>query len=1169
MLNSTAIILAGLAYVGLLFAVASWGDHVQNKPKPGAPRPLIYALSLGVYCTSWTYFGSVGLAAQSGFDFLPIYIGPLLVFVLGWRAVRAIADLAKRHNITSIADFIAARYGKNESLGALVAVIAVVGVVPYISLQLKAVAFSLQTVINGSGSAVIEHGPSAELMALFVTAAMAVFAILFGTRHIDTTEHQHGLVLAISVESVVKLLAFLAVGVFIIMSIGGGTDKLIATATARPDIAGLFTRDFDGSRWITMTLLSMCAILLLPRQFHMAVIENSNRNDIRRAAWLFPAYLVAINVFVVPIAVVGLLTLPPGTDGDTFVLALPVMASNKTMTLIAFLGGLSSATAMVIVETIALAIMVCNNLVMPLVLRYWKSAPSTSDNMGTLLVTIRRFAILVILSLSFTYYSAISSSAALAQIGLMSFAAVAQFAPAFFGGLIWRRGTAAGARAGMIAGFALWAYTLLLPSFVDAGWIASSFVEDGPFGATFLRPRVLFNLEFDPLTHGVLWSLAVNLASFICFSLMRQPTRVEKIQALQFVTRDTPMAGAAFRLWRTTLTTGELQRTVARYLGAERTRQAFEKFAAERNIAMSPIDEADVPMLRFAEHLLASAVGTASSRLVIKLLLEGHTKHVRSGLQLLDDANAAIQYNRDLLQSAIDNVEQGIAVFDFGNSLICWNARFENLMGLCGESCRIGMPLANVVTTLITRSRGAQDGRTIDGLVHKITETRETFRERLTGDDMVIEVRSGAMPDGGTVVTFADITESFAQAEALQRANETLERRVAERTAELTALNAELVHSRALAENANQEKTRFIAAASHDILQPLNAARLFAATLMERHAKSKDRDIVRGVDLSLESVEEIISALLDISRIDAGAMKPETSNFPVNELLQALDLEFGRAARGKNLKFVTVPCSAIIESDRKLLRRVLQNLLSNAIKYTPSGRVVMGCRRAGKTIRIEIHDTGFGIPPDKQKAVFREFERLDQDHNESGLGLGLSIVERIGKMLGHPIQLNSQVGRGTMFSITVPLAEGTAKTVAPANSGPRRRGLGAIIDVLVVDNESTILAGMSVLLGGWGCNVITAGSVAEAIEAFEMADGKIDIILADYHLHREDGIALIDRLRSRAKRFIPALLITADRSTHVQDLALARDIHFIRKPVKPAALRAAISHAAARVEAAE
>jgi Na+/proline symporter/signal transduction histidine kinase/CheY-like chemotaxis protein len=1163
-LQSWTIVFSGLAYVALLFVVATWGDRLAKTRVPGSPRPLIYSLSLAVYCTSWTYFGSVGVASKSGLDFLPIYIGPIIVFALGWKMLQSIAELAKRQNIASIA----ARYGKNQALGALVAIVAVIGIVPYISIQLKAVAFSLQTILTVPDQLVLAEAKAAgaDVLALIVAAAMAAFAILFGTRHIDTTEHQDGMVLAISAESIVKLVAFLAVGIFVTFFMMGGIGALVTQASVRPDIVALFDRSFDGGRWLTMTLLAAIAIILLPRQFHMSFVENTNRGDIRRAAWLFPLYLIAINIFVVPVAIAGLLLLPAGTDGDSFVLALPLLAQDKTFTLIAFLGGLSAATAMVIVETIALSIMVCNNLVIPVLLRRGSDRAHIHQDMGRRLITIRRWAIVIILLLAYSYYLSIGTSAALAQIGLISFAAVAQFAPAFFGGLIWRRGTAAGAKAGIIAGFALWVYTLLLPSFADAGWIGRAFVEQGPFGLSFLKPRTLFNLEFETLTHGVLWSLAVNIAAYIAFSLLRQPTPIERLQASAFVAHDFPATAPSFRLWRTAVTIQDLQDTVSRYLGPGRTKQAFDAFIGQRGVNTNTSAEADVRTLRFSEHLLASAVGAASSRLVMALLLERHSKSPRSAISLLDDASAAIQHNRDLLQSAIDSVRQGIAVLDSDLNLICWNHQFQHLLDLPSDLMRIGAPLDNIVAAIAD----AGDEKSMIDRKRTIAIHHGVFIERMKRSGLVLEVRSNAMPGGGTVVTCTDITERVVAAEELQKINETLEQRVVKRTAELMKLNSELDKARAAAEDANLGKTRFIAAASHDILQPLNAARLFASSLVERHSRSKDTELVRNLDASLESVEDILSALLDISKLDAGGFKPEPTAFQIGEILQALSLEFAPLARKKGLKLTVMPCRLAVRTDRKSLRRILQNFLANAIKYTPSGRVLIGCSRAGKALRVEVHDTGPGIPAHQQKLVFREFERLHKESSETpGLGLGLSIVDRMAKILGHKLALKSKPGAGSMFSIELPIANAADVQKPVQRIRTPRRAPGSAFTVLVIDNEQAILDGMEALLLGWGCTVHKARDQAQAIQAFEKAGAVIDVILADYHLNRETGIDAVEAIRKRTKRFVPALLISADRTKQVQDLATAHDMHLLRKPVKPAALRAAMAHATAKAEAAE
>jgi signal transduction histidine kinase len=757
---------------------------------------------------------------------------------------------------------------------------------------------------------------------------------------------------------------------------------------------------------------------------------------------------------------------------------------------------------------------------------------------------------------------------ALAQVGLISFAAVAQFAPAFFGGLMWKRATARGAMWGITAGFIVWVYTLLLPAFADAGWIGRGFIDEGPWGISLLKARALFTMEFNTLTHGVVWSLLANVTAYVAGSMTRQPTPIERVQATSFVTRDIQAgSGTGFKLWRTAVTADRLEDTVARYIGAERAQAAFEGFRAQQGQVGVKGGEADVRLIRFAEHLLASAVGVASARLVIALMLERHSTHARGAMKLLDDASAAIQHNRDLLQSAIDNVDQGLAVFEPGMTLICWNSTLQEFLGLGSDLNRVGTPITEVLNAFLSRT--AVGRAAVDDRVRKIALSYEVFRERRTDTGQVFEFRSSPMPDGGVVVTVIDATESVMAAEELQRVNESLERRVTERTAELTRLNDALATAKAEAEAANLSKTRFIAAASHDILQPLNAARLFTSTLVERMKRSKDGELVRNVDSSLEAVEEILSALLDISRLDAGAMKAEAQPFHIDDILQALAVEFGPAARKKGLKFTVVPCGLTLHSDRKLLRRVLQNFVSNAIKYTKEGRVLMGCRRHGDVLRIEVHDTGPGIPAAKLDIIFQEFQRLQTDGDgTSGLGLGLSIVERMAKVLETPVHVQSTPGKGSIFAVDVPIsAEALRQPVLARVRKVQPPSLAAAVRVLVIDNEQPILEGMELLLTGWGNIVHTAAGLDEALAELTRADGKVDMILADYHLNNEDGISVIRALRTRARRPIPAVLITADRTPAVADLAVAHDVHLLRKPVKPAALRAAMSHVAIRAEA--
>jgi Na+/proline symporter/CheY-like chemotaxis protein len=1156
MLQGWVAIVIALAYIGFLFLVASYGDRHKELVRGSRARLLIYPLSLAIYCTSWTFFGSVGVAARTGFDFLTIYIGPVLMLALGWPLIVRIARLAKAQNITSIADFIAARYGKSQAVAATVALIAIVGMIPYIALQLKAVSASVETILAAGAASNAAAPPVVGDVALFVALLMAAFGVLFGTLHTDATEHQDGLMLAIAAESIIKLVAFLAVGVFVSFVMFPGPAQLLADAWRHPQAAAALTRAPQAAGFAAMTVLSLFAIVLLPRQFHVAIVENHSEAEIRRAAWLFPLYLVLINLFVMPIAVAGLLAFPAGgTDADMFVLALPLKAHSQLFAAIAFIGGLSAASAMVIVETVALAIMVSNDIVIPLALARRGDPAGESGNAGAQLLTVRRIAIFAILFLAYVYYRS-AGPAQLSAIGLLSFAAIAQLAPAVFGGLLWRRGTAAGAIAGMSAGIVVWAYTLLLPSISDAGILI-----DGPFGVDWLRPQALFGLQLPPLVHGVAVSLFANLAFYVGCSLWSRPTAIERLQADVFVPTSLAPMAPSFRLRRSSVTIEELIATVARYLGEERTRESFGSFAASRRLNLDPQSEADFQLLQYGEYLLASAIGAASSRLVLSLLLRKRTVSTKAALKLLDDANAAIHYNREVLQSALDHVRQGIAVFDKDLALVCWNRQFGEIFELPHSLTRIGATLGEILRHVAEQGghEADLDQQVAQGLV-RYTSEAEPFLERIAERGLVIEVRADSMPGGGLVTTFTDITPSVKAAEALERANATLERRVRERTGELTRLNTELERAKAEADDANVSKTRFLAAASHDILQPLNAARLYVSSLSERQRAGEYGDLVQNIDASLEAVEEIFAALLDISRLDTGAMKPEMSDFRIDELLHRLEVEFAPLAREKGLALRFAPSTQAVHSDRRLLRRLLQNLISNAIKYTPSGGVLVGCRRRGSLLRIEVYDTGIGIPHAKRRAVFKEFHRLDHGARVArGVGLGLSIVERIARVLDCEVVLKSKFGRGSRFSVAVALASAAVDKAALPSLRKSAAGSLAGTTVLCIDNEPSILDGMRVLLGGWGCRVLTATDLTAALAAIAGGGHEPDGLLVDYHLDGSNGVGAITELRRRHGGDLPAILVTADRSVLVREEARIAAVQLLNKPVKPAALRALLT----------
>ncbi len=1158
MLQASVVIFAALAYLGLLFAIASYGDRKRPDARRRASRPLIYSLSLAVYCTSWTFFGSVGLATTQGFDFLTIYLGPAIVMVLGAPLLLRVVRLAKANNITSIADFIAARYGKHQGIAALVAVVAIAGAIPYIALQLKAVSASLLAVLGHFAGDASRWALAGDL-ALLVACAMAAFAVLFGTRHTDATEHQDGMMLAVAAESLVKLAAFLAVGIFVTFILFPGPLELWRTARDL-GVTMPFRSGISLENWIIMTLLSGSAFFLLPRQFHVAVVENKGEEEIRRARWMFPLYLVLINLFVVPLALAGMMLFPNDImDSDVYVLSVPLVAGAEVLALFAFIGGLSAATAMVIVETVALAIMISNDLVMPLLLR--RSAKMADDDihgedMVGLLLLVRRFAIFSILLLAYLYFSA-TGDVQLAKIGLLSFAAIAQVGPAFAFGLMWRRATAKAAIWAILAGSVVWAYTLMLPSLAEGGLISRAIVDDGPFGLLWLRPTALLGVTADQLAHGVVWSLTINILVLVIVSLLTRPSQVEQVQADLFVGQghDPRPYRAPFRPWRSAVTVGEVVTTVSRYLGEERTRDSFTGFARSRGLAFDPNREADADTVRYAEHLLAAAVGAASSRLVLSLLLRKRTVSTKAALKLLDEASAAIQYNRELLQSAIDHVRQGIAVFDRKLELVCWNRQFGAMLDLPADCYAMGVPLGRILDCAPSDPAQPLPQR-LGGYTHPCP----AFSERLIRQGMVIEARSDPMPDGGIAVTFTDITASVEAALALERANETLERRVRERTEELERLNEALGRAKGEAEAANISKTRFLAAASHDILQPLNAARLYVTSMVERARGTEEQRLAHNIDASLEAVEEILGALLDMSRLDSGVMRPELSVFRIADMFRQLEIEFEPLAREKKLTLHFMPCSLAVRSDRRLLRRLLQNLISNAVKYTRQGRILVGCRRHGSRLHIEVHDTGIGIAQAEQRMVFQEFQRLDHGAREArGLGLGLSIVERISRVLDHPLTLHSILGRGTAFSVDLPIAAPVPEERdAPARPVRVASHLDGLV-VLVVDNEPAILEGMALLLTGWGCKVMTAPDAPAALEEVVRAGCTPHIALIDYHLDDGLGTDAITALRWKLGK-LPAVLITADRTRKVRETAHAADMMLLNKPVKPAALRAILTH---------
>ncbi|MEQ9545385.1 MAG: sensor histidine kinase [Marinobacter sp.] len=653
------ILLTSCAYLGILFAIAYWGDKRADAGRSIIANPYIYALSMAVYATSWTFYGSVGRAAVSGVGFLPIYLGPTLMAALFWLVLRKMIRISKANRITSIADFIAARYGKSALLGGLVTLIAVVGVIPYIALQLKAVSSSFLIFWQYPA---IQMPSQSEAMsplqdtALYVALLLALFTIVFGTRHLDATERHEGMVAAIAFESLVKLLAFLAVGIFVTFVLYDGFADIFNRAAQLPDIGQLLTLGGPAGTygsWAVLIFLSMLSILFLPRQFQISVVENVNENHLAKAIWLFPLYLLAINIFVLPITFAGLMHFSAGSvDADTFVLTLPMAHRQEALALLVFVGGLSAATGMIIVETIALSTMICNDLVMPLLLRWKSLGLAQRRDLSRLLLGIRRGAILLLMLLGYVYYRAAGEAYALVSIGLVSFAAVAQFAPAMLGGMYWKQGNRAGALWGLSLGFLLWAYTLLLPAFAKSGWLPLSFIEQGPFAIGWLKPTALFGLDgVDELGHALFWSLLVNLGAYVGVSLFGHQSSRERAQALLFVDVF-KSAGRGASLWRGGASMTEVIALVGRFLGPERAAEAFANYAARHGLRSSAELVPDAELVHFAEQQLAGAIGAASARVMLASVVQEEPLGMEEVLGILDETSQVIAYSRRLEQQS-------------------------------------------------------------------------------------------------------------------------------------------------------------------------------------------------------------------------------------------------------------------------------------------------------------------------------------------------------------------------------------------------------------------------------------------------------------------------------------------------------------------------------------
>ena len=1148
-IDTWLITVLSIGYLCLLFLVAYKGQNQSSEQ--WRCKPWVYSLSLAVSCTSWAFYGTVGQAATTGAWLAPLYIGTIMCLVFAWPMLMKMLNIIKRQNLTSIADFIAFRYDRSPKIAITVALIALVGTVPYIALQLRAISTSFD-LLTGT----FQSGIST---AFVVTIVLIVFSIFFGTRQIAASKQNQGLVLAIAFSSVVKLLALTAVGIFATFFVFDGFADLAAQQKSN----NLFTGEGSVYLGVAHAVLGAITIFVLPQQFHMMMIENHHPQELKTARWLFPLYFILINIFVLPIAIAGLVTFPGGSvDADTYVLTLPLFFQQAWLGIVVYIGGLAAATSMVIVSAIVLSTMISTEVITPLTLKFKYFSKAGAPQFSGLLLKQRRLAITAILLFAFAFERSINQQSHLASIGLLSFVLLSQFAPAIIGALYWRKANGKGALTGLIVGSVMWFFTLLLPIIApNLAW-----VENGVFGLAWLKPTALFGVDFLDLTsHGVFYSLMSNIVCFVVVSLMTHRSVGEKLQADIFISKSQ-------RKFERNLSTEDLYSLLMRFIDKSAA-DAFLQIAKSNQASQNNLDVEPVNLIEYTRLQLSGVLGSASTRMVMKAASTSERMPLEDVVSIVDEANEMFRFNRELLQSGVENIEQGISVVDADMRLVAWNQRYIQLLDYPEGFVQAGLPIETLLNFNISRgiiAGGANNDQMIAKRIAHMKNGDSHHFERKMPNGMVLEIRGQSMPAGGFVSTFSDITAHIEAEKALQKANENLEKRVESRTQELQKAKAE-------AEAAYSSKSRFLAAASHDLMQPFNALSLFTSMLKNKVQGEELTALAEHIDDSLNVVEALLSDLVEISRLDSSSEKIDKSHFALDDLLSPLNNEFTALATQAGIRFSYQLSQCVVHSDKRMLRRVIQNFLSNAVHYcndkqgekaTIANRIVLGIRRTKAIIRVEVWDNGPGIALAQQKAIFREFERLEQNREIPGLGLGLAISERIANLLGLNISVKSQLGKGTCFSIEIPrVSESEAATVNANTSKKLNKTLEAKtpaspekpfsnIVVLLIDNDELMLTALTSQLIDWGCKVLTAHDQASCQQTLVNGDIKPHIVIADYHLdYGNNGVELVRTLQQVQRWHVPTIICSADPSESVREHTSDAEFLFIRKPVKSLALK--------------